>query len=67
MRMMGALNSMMLDMSAAIVCKDYEGRRRRTAQGIAQAKERDKPSIRRRAPTKAAQRTVSVTPRSWRC
>lgn len=42
MRMMDALNSMMLDMLAAIARKDYEDRRRRTTQGIAQAKERDK-------------------------
>ncbi|MDF3874757.1 recombinase family protein [Pseudomonas putida] len=41
-RMMDALNSMMLDMLAAIARKDYEDRRRRTTQGIAQAKERDK-------------------------
>ena len=38
-RMMDALNSMMLDMLAAIARKDYEDRRRRTAQGIAKAKE----------------------------
>ena len=37
-RMMDALNSMMLDMLAAIARKDYEDRRRRTAQGIAKAK-----------------------------
>ena len=36
-RMMDALNSMMLDMLAAIARKDYEDRRRRTAQGIAKA------------------------------
>lgn len=34
-RMFEALNSMMLDMLAAISRKDYEDRRRRTAQGIA--------------------------------
>ena len=38
-RMMEALNSMMLDMLAAIARKDYEDRHRRTAQGIAKAKE----------------------------
>lgn len=37
-RMMDALNSMMLDMLAAIARKDYEDRRRRAAQGIAKAK-----------------------------
>jgi len=38
-RMLEALNSMMLDMLAAIARKDYEDRRRRTAQGIAKAKQ----------------------------
>ncbi|MFC7514081.1 recombinase family protein [Herbaspirillum sp. GCM10030257] len=37
-RMMAALNSMMLDMLAAIVRKDYVDRRRRQAQGIAKLK-----------------------------
>lgn len=37
-RMMEALNGMMLDMLAAIARKDYEDRRRRTAEGIAKAK-----------------------------
>jgi DNA invertase Pin-like site-specific DNA recombinase len=37
-RLMEALNGMMLDMLAAIARKDYEDRRRRTAQGIAKAK-----------------------------
>jgi DNA invertase Pin-like site-specific DNA recombinase len=37
-RMMEALNAMMLDMLAAIARKDYEDRRRRTAEGIAKAK-----------------------------
>ena len=37
-RMMEALNSMMLDMLAAVARKDYEDRRRRVAQGIAKAK-----------------------------
>lgn len=41
-RMMATLNSMMLDMLAAIARKDYEDRRRRTAQGIAKAKEAGK-------------------------
>jgi len=39
-RMLDAINAMMLDMLAAIARKDYEDRRRRQAQGIAQAKER---------------------------
>ncbi|MEN8503183.1 MULTISPECIES: recombinase family protein [Paraburkholderia] len=38
-RMMDALNSMMLDMLAAIARKDYDDRRRRQAQGIAKLKE----------------------------
>ena len=37
-RMLGALNSMMLDMLAAVARKDYEDRRRRQAQGQAKAK-----------------------------
>lgn len=37
-RMLDAINSMMLDMLAAIARKDYEDRRRRQAQGIARAK-----------------------------
>lgn len=37
-RMMQAINSMMLDMLAAIARKDYDDRRRRQAQGIEQAK-----------------------------
>lgn len=39
-RMLEALNSMMLDMLAAIARKDYEDRRRRQAQGVAKAKEK---------------------------
>jgi DNA invertase Pin-like site-specific DNA recombinase len=38
-RMAEAINSMMLDMIAAIARKDYEDRRRRQAQGIAKAKQ----------------------------
>jgi hypothetical protein len=34
-RMFAAINAMLLDMLAAIARKDYEGRRRRQAQGIA--------------------------------
>lgn len=37
-RMFDAINSMMLDMLAAIARKDYEDRRRRTAQGREKAK-----------------------------
>jgi DNA invertase Pin-like site-specific DNA recombinase len=37
-RMFRALNSMMLDMLAAIARKHYEDRRRRQAQGVAKAK-----------------------------
>jgi DNA invertase Pin-like site-specific DNA recombinase len=37
-RMFGAINGMLLDMLAAISPKDYDDRRRRTAQGIAKAK-----------------------------
>lgn len=36
--MLTALNSMMLDMLAAIARKDYEDRQRRQAEGIAKAK-----------------------------
>lgn len=39
-RMMDALNNMMLDMLAAIARKDYADRRRRQAEGIANAKAR---------------------------
>ncbi len=35
--MFGAINGMMLDMLAAVARKDYDDRRRRQAQGIAQA------------------------------
>lgn len=38
-RMLEALNGMLLDMLAAIARKDYEDRRRRQAQGIAKAKD----------------------------
>lgn len=37
-RMLEAINTMMLDMLAAIARKDYEDRRRRAAEGIAKAK-----------------------------
>jgi len=37
-RMMSVLNSMMLDMLAAVARKDYEDRRRRQAQGVQRAK-----------------------------
>jgi DNA invertase Pin-like site-specific DNA recombinase len=37
-RMLAAMNSMMLDMLAAVARKDYEDRRRRTQQGIERAK-----------------------------
>lgn len=37
-RMLDAVNAMLLDMLAAVARKDYEDRRRRTAQGIAKAK-----------------------------
>ena len=36
--MFAAINSMLLDMLAAVARKDYEDRRRRQAQGIANAK-----------------------------
>ena len=41
-RMMSALNSMMLDMLAAVARKDYEDRRRRQAQGVQRAKRESK-------------------------
>ena len=37
-RMLAAINTMMLDMLAAVARKDYEDRRRRQAEGIATAK-----------------------------
>jgi DNA invertase Pin-like site-specific DNA recombinase len=37
-RMLGAINPMLLDMLAAIARKDYDDRRRRQAEGIAKAK-----------------------------
>jgi len=42
MRMIEAINNMMLDMLAAIARKDYEDRRKRQAQGIEKAKEQGK-------------------------
>jgi DNA invertase Pin-like site-specific DNA recombinase len=39
---MDAMNAMLLDMLAAIARKDYDDRRRRTAQGIAAAKQEGK-------------------------
>jgi DNA invertase Pin-like site-specific DNA recombinase len=41
-RMFAAINSMLLDMLAAVARKDYEDRRRRQAQGIVKAKEEGK-------------------------
>jgi DNA invertase Pin-like site-specific DNA recombinase len=41
-RMLTAINSMMLDMLAAVARKDYEDRRRRQSEGIAKAKESGK-------------------------
>lgn len=38
-RMLAAINTMLLDMLAAVARKDYEDRRRRQAQGIVKAKE----------------------------
>jgi DNA invertase Pin-like site-specific DNA recombinase len=41
-RMLAAINSMLLDMLAAVARKDYEDRRRRQAEGIAKAKDEGK-------------------------
>ena len=41
-RMLTAINSMMLDMLAAVARKDYEDRRRRQSEGIAKAKREGK-------------------------
>lgn len=41
-RILSAMNSMLLDVLAAVAYKDYEDRRRRQAQGIAKAKEQGK-------------------------
>ncbi len=40
--MINAINSMMMDMLAAIARKDYQDRRRRQAEGIKKAKEEGK-------------------------
>jgi hypothetical protein len=47
-RMFRALNSMMLDMLAAIARKHYDDRRRRQAQGVAKAKAEGKHRPQRR-------------------
>lgn len=41
-RMLAAINSMMLDMLAAVARKDYEDRRRRQSEGIAKARREGK-------------------------
>lgn len=41
-RMLAAINSMMLDMLAAVARKDYEDRKRRQSEGIAKAKREGK-------------------------
>ncbi len=41
-RMLTAINSMMLDMLAAVARKDYEDRQRRQSEGIEKAKKSDK-------------------------
>mgnify|MGYP001028699830 CR=1 FL=1 len=41
-RMLAAINSMMLDMLAAVARKDYEDRRRRQSEGITKAKKEGK-------------------------
>lgn len=41
-RMLSAINSMLLDMLAAVARKDYEDRRRRQAQGVQKAKQQGK-------------------------
>ena len=41
-RMLGAINSMLVEMMAAIARKDYEQRRERQAQGIEKAKAQGK-------------------------
>ena len=41
-RMLSAVNSMLLDMLAAVARKDYEDRRRRQAQGVQKAKQQGK-------------------------
>ena len=40
--MLAAINSMMLDMLAAVARKDYEDRRRRQSEGITKAKKEGK-------------------------
>ncbi|WP_250482089.1 recombinase family protein [Caballeronia sp. NCTM5] len=64
-RMLGAINSMLLDMLAAVARKDYEDRRRRQAEGIAKAKDDGKfkgrpiDSEKRRAIADALQKGLS--------
>jgi len=67
-RMFAAINDMMLDMLAAIARKDYEDRRRRTAQGIEKAKAKGvykgrKEDIERNA---LIQRHLKAGQSSWR-
>ena len=56
--MLKALNSMMLDMVAAISRKDYEDRRRRQGEGIARAKNAGK--YRGTKPDAARRETISA-------
>lgn len=57
-RMLSALNSMMLDMLAAIARKDYEDRKRRQMQGIAKARKEGK--FRGRQPNQKLRDNISV-------
>ena len=66
-RMFAAVNSMMLDVLAAVACKDYEDRRRRQADGTAKAKAAD--LYKGRPPNKARNAAISSpldNGRSWR-
>ncbi|MEP3145548.1 hypothetical protein [Qipengyuania citrea] len=66
-RMFAAVNSMMLDVLAAVARKDYEDRRRRQAEGTARAK--DAGLYKGRPENKARNRAIAAMlrdGRTWR-
>jgi len=66
-RMFAAVNAMMLDVLAAVVCKDYDDRRRRQAEGTAKAKAADLYKGRLENKTRnAAISSLLGNGRSWR-
>lgn len=58
MRMLAAINAMMLDMLAAVARKDYEDRRRRQVEGVQRAKSEGK--YKGRPEDKKLQETISA-------